>query len=49
MLSTTLFASGRDKALEIADEFGVRTILLTSELEVTDFDAEEGDIAIDEE
>ena len=46
MLSTTLFASGHDKALDVAEQFGVRTILLTDDLEVTDFDAEESDIAV---
>lgn len=49
MLSTTLFASGHDKALEIADEFGVRTILLTDDLEVTDFDGKDSQIAVLEE
>ena len=49
MLSTTLFASGSEKAEEIARRFKVRTILLTEDLEVIDLDASEGEVAIREE
>ncbi len=48
-LSTTLFAVGRDDAEMIASEFGVRVILLSEDLEVTDLDCEEGQIAVVEE
>lgn len=49
MLSTTLFASGSEKAEEIARRFKVRAILLTEDLEVIDLDASEGEVAIREE
>ena len=48
-LSTTLFAVGHDKAEELASEFGVRVILLSEDLEVTDLDGKEGQIAVVEE
>ena len=48
-LSITLFAVGHDKAEELASEFSVRVILLSEDLEVTDLDGKEGQIAVVEE
>ena len=49
LLSTTLFALGLEGALDLAEEEGVRVILLSDALEVTDFDGTEGEVAIVEE
>ena len=48
-LSTTFFAVGHDRAEDLASEFGVRVILLSDDLEVTDLDGKEGQIAVVEE
>ena len=49
ILSTTLFASGLDRAPDIVRAFGVRAVLLTSGLDVIELDAEEGEVAVNEE
>ena len=49
MLSTTLLAVGSEKALEIAEDLGVRVVLVLEDGSVLDSDGPESQIAVVEE